>query len=276
LSKLNALRAGKPAAPAIFSNSVSSSVADVFKRVQEGKPSRTFEKKKWKPSRFRVAKGETKRLVVLDSEISYAQAEHTVKDREGKWQTERCISSVDACPICSLPKHNPADVVLLTVLDLTPWNYEDKDGNTIEKEYTKRELAIKTGSFPIFQALAAAQGGLRGLVLDMTRGHGDKEAAIGVPAYVQTLTEEELIEAFGGPEKLSEEGRVIVEENADTKPFNYEKVHEIPSRSELASKYGIAPRPGSQEELAQEEAREQTQEETVALIDLSEELPNIE
>lgn len=287
VKKLDKLRKDAPAPAAIFSNNVNSNVSEVFARVQSGKPATNQNKKKWKPSRFWCAKGETKRLVILDDKISYAQAEHSVKlyspeNPKGEWQTERCIAAVDACPICSLPKHNPHDVVLLTVLDLTPWSYTDKEGNKVEKEFTKRELAIKTASFPLFQTLASSQGGeLRGLVLDMTRGNGDKEAAIGVPTFVMKMTEEDLVETFGHDEIKNDEGRVVKQANQDIMPFDYDKVHEFPSRAELARKYGIAPRPGSVEELAEDATETTTDDDppfetSVDLMKLDEELPEVE
>lgn len=280
MSKLATLRAGKPAQATIFSNNVNPAVADVFKRVQEGKfsPNGSRQNKKWKPSRFRCGKNETKRLVILDEKINHAQAEHSVKDDQGKWQTELCISAVAACPICSLPKHNPSDKILLTVLDLTPWSYTDeKTGEVVEKEFTKRELAIGTKQFAVFNALAAANNGnLRGLMLDMTRGDQPLEPGHGAPTFVQTLTEEELVEAFGHP-AIEKEGRVVKQENADITPFDYAKIHVLPSRAELSQKYGIAPRPGSTEELEAEVEEETTSmEDSVNALDLDEELPEIE
>lgn len=278
---LSKLRGAAKAPAAIFSNSISPEISAIFSRVQDGKPSRTFApRKKWMPSRFRLKAGETKRLIVIDEKITYAQAEHSVKDREGKWQTERCIAATDACPICQLPKHNPADKILLTVLDLTPWTYTDKEGNKVEKEFTKREIAIGTKQFPIWQTLAATQG-LRGLVLDMTRGHEPLEAGIGVPSFVQKLTEEELLETFGHDEIVNE-GKVVKEANADITPFNYAAIHTPPSRSELAQKYGIAPAPGSLEERIQEAQDDQAAdndtppwENQVSMLDLGE-LPDVD
>jgi hypothetical protein len=278
LSKLANLRGNKTAPVAIFATNVDQDTQDVFKRMQDPKafaPSSNA-KKVWKPSRFRCNKGETKRLVILDEKISYAQAEHSVKDKDGKWATCRCIAAWDICPVCGLEDHRPADVVILTVLDLTPWTYTDKKGNVVKLEYTKRELPIKKTAFPIYQNIAAANGGnLRGIVLDMTRGHGDKEAGTGVPAFVMKLSEEELIESFGHDEVTNEEGRIVKAANADIQVFEYAKVHKVPTAAELRALVGLSPRPGSRQE-AQEDNTPPWEEAPVQLIDLSEGLPDVD
>lgn len=286
MSPLSKLRGGAKAPVAIFSNTISPEIAAIFTRVQEGKPAGNNTRKRWKPSRFRCAAGETKTLVILDEKITYAQAEHSVKHysseyKEGfMWQTERCIAATDACPICSMPKHNPTDKILVTVLDLTPYSYKDKDGNTVQKEYTKRELAIGTKQLPMFQSFASLNNGsLRGLVLNMTRGHEKLEVGTGVPSFNQVLTEEDLIESFGHEERKNDEGKVVVQENAAIYPFEYAKIHLPPTRSELATKYGVAPLPGSLEErVAESQADvvdEAPWENTVNMLDLTE-LPDID
>jgi hypothetical protein len=193
--------------------------------------------------------------------------EHSFQGPSGFYVTDRCISEWDTCPLCTKENVNTYDIVLLSVQDLTPWT--TKAGELVEN--TKRELAVKKNDLVAFQGLIDIHGSLRGLVLDMTRGTGDKESANGKPTFVQKLTDDEMLEMFGHPAKMSEKGTVIVPENDAVNPWNYEKYHSVPSRADLAREYNVGPRPGSIDEDAV-----QQNDEPVMLLDLSEALPDVD
>ncbi len=275
MSKLSNLRGNNTnSEAAIFSNNVDASTSAIFARMQ-GKQAptqnRTTQRKKYVPSRFRVAKGETKSLVIVDEQFTFAMREHSHRNAQGKWETIRCIADYDSCPVCALPDHRPHDVILLTVLDLTPWSTTDKTGKEVTYEYTKRVLALKTNDYKAMKIIALTTGSLRGLLLDMTRGYGEKESANGVPNYVNKLTEEQLIEMFGTPEKKYDSGFVVPANNAIV-PFDYAEIFAPPSRAELAAHIGAPPRPGSKEELQEETPPW----EAVEVLDLGEELPDVD
>lgn len=277
MSKLANLRGNSTnTEAAIFSNNVDASTSAIFARFQGKKTpqqNRTSTKRKYTPSRFRVAKGETKSMLILDEQFTFAMREHNHKDAQGRWQTIRCIADFDSCPVCALPDHRPHDVVLLTVLDLTPWSkVDEKTGKEVTYEFTKRVLALKSGDYKTMKAVASTSGNLRGLLLDMTRGYGEKESANGVPTFVNKLTEEQLIEMFGSPEKKYDSGFVLPANNAII-PFDYASIFVAPSRAELADELGLAPRPGSKEELKEDETPPW---EEVEVLDLGEELPDVE
>lgn len=267
MSKLAQLR-GSASNASVFAAEVDSTVSSIFARLQGQRSGYTKnslpQKAKFVPSRFRCKPNETKRIVVIDEKFTFGVTEHSLQGPDGKWTTERCIAAWDSCPLCGKDNVNTADAVLLTVLDLTPW--ETKDGQTVE--YSKRVLAVKKGDLAAFTGLMGVHGSLRGLVLDMTRGDSPKETAIGKPTFVQKLTDDDLVEMFGHPAKMSEKGTVIVPENDSVQPWNYDKYFTVPSRMDLARKYNIGPRPGSVEEEVNEPA--------INLLDLAEELPDIE
>jgi hypothetical protein len=267
LSKLANLRKANTGG-AVFSNNADAPVASIFARMQ-GKQTPTQSnnsggRKKYTPSRFRLKKGESKTLVILDEQFTYGHREHSRKKPDGYWETVRCISDYDSCPVCALPDNRPSDVIFLTCLDLTPW---EKDGKTYE--YTKRLLALKKGDYERLQGIASTQPNLRGVMLEMTRGHGDKESGNGSPVFVQRLTEEDLAEAFGSPEKVYPSGFVLPANNAIV-PFDYKDLHPVPSRADLASHLGMSPRAGSREDVE----TPPWEENNVNTVDLSEDLPD--
>lgn len=267
MSKLANLRKSATSG-SVFSNNVDTPVAAIFARMQGQKAptqqNQNRTRKKYVPSRWRLKKGETKTGVILDEVISYGHREHTRKNANGFFEQVRCISDYDSCPVCGLPDNRPYDVVFLTILDLTPW---EKDGKTYE--YTKRVIALKTNDYKAMQMIASTQNNnLRGVMLEFTRGYGDKESANGVPKFLQKLTEEDLIEAFGSPEKKYDSGFVLPANNAII-PFNYKEIYEVPTHNELAAQIGAPARPGSREE----DNNPPWEEETVNTIDLAEELP---
>jgi hypothetical protein len=269
MSKLNNLRSGSTSA-AIFSSNVEAPVASIFARMQGKTPPKSENKltrRKYVPSRFRCSKGETKRLVIVDERFEFGMREHARQKPDGKWETVRCISDYDACPMCAVPNNRPYDLVLLTVLDLTPW---EKDGKTYE--YTKRVLALKKGDYERMQSVTSGRK-MRGLVLDMERGYGDKESANGVPKYVDELSEDDMIEAFGSPEKTYDSGFVLPANNAII-AFDYKTIFEVPSVDELREHLGLAPRPGSKAEAKIDETP--PWEEDTQTLDLNEELPDVD
>lgn len=284
MSKLSKLRGGNSAPVQIFSQTVDSSVSNVFARMQSNKSANFTERPKKKlftPSRFKIHQisqaeqdagitTRTKQIVVLDERFTFGMKEHSLKGPDGKWTTERCLSEWDSCPLCNQENVSVYDVALLTVLDLDPWTKTHEDGTTTEYKFTKRVLAVKKGDLAAFSGLLDVHGSFRGLVLNMTRGTAQKETASGKPTFVMVLSEDELIEEFGSEEVLSEKGNVIRPANDNTFPFNYDKFYPVPSRAELSRKYNIGPRPGSVEETPEED------DETIFVMDLGEELPDME
>lgn len=276
MSKLANIRANNNQSQgAIFSSNVDAPVANIFARIQGKKtaplPTATNngQRKKYKPSKFYLKKGDKKTLVIVDEQFTFAMREHNVKGADGFWKQHRCINDYDACPACGLPDNRPYDLAILTVLDLTPW---EKDG--ITHEFTKRYMALKKGDYEKFQTIAQMQG-LRGVVLEMERGHEEKESANGKPTFINKLSEDDLIEAFGSPEKLYPSGFVLAANNAIV-AFDYANIFTVPTRDELAAELGMAPRPGSKAETQAEDNTVPWDESEVETLDLSEEYPTVD
>ena len=276
MSKLANLRGNNNnSQAAMFSNDVDTATKSIFARMRGEKSTTPAnpQRKKYTPSRFRVKAGETKSLIILDTVFTHAHREHAVKGQNGFWSTKRCIADYDSCPVCALPDNRPADVVFLTVLDLTPW---EKDGKTFD--FTKRVLGLKKNDYESMQTIASTQGNnLRGVMLDMTRGHDKKESGVGKPTFVNKLSEDDLIEQFGSPEKVYPSGFVLAANNA-IQIFNYSEIFEVPTRDELAAELGMAPRPGSKAEAANmdEDNSPPWNEEEIETLDLSAEYPDVD
>lgn len=272
MSKLSKLRGGNATPVALFSNDVEQSVQSVFDRMLSNKPAtaKTFPAKKtFTPSRFRLAKGTEKQLVILDEKFSFGMREHSLQGPDGKWTTERCISEWDSCPLCA-NSSSVYDVAFLTVLDLTPWTKTNDDGTKTEFPYTKRVLAVKRGDMAAFSGLLNVHGSFRGLALNMTRGTGDKESASGKPTFVAQLTEDELVTEFGSEEVLSANGKVIRPANDGIYPFAYERFFSAPSRMDMQRKYGLSPRPGADDEG--QDAGPPFDVDTITTLDLNEQV----
>jgi hypothetical protein len=91
MSKLNKLRGNTESQGAIFSNNVDAATHNIFARIQGKKtqqlPTATSStRKKYKPSKWRVGKGETKSLVIVDTQFTFAMREHNVKGSDGFWK----------------------------------------------------------------------------------------------------------------------------------------------------------------------------------------------
>jgi hypothetical protein len=273
LSKLSKLR-GNAAPVAVFSNNADASMTALFDRMQTGKPSvkKTFEKKVFQPQRLWLKKGETSQVVILDEKLSFGRREHSVKQADGHFAPEPCIADHEPCPLCEMTDTPMIyDVILLSCLDLR--EYTNKEGKVVK--YTKKVIPIKKNDLPAYIGLAQVHGSLRGLLLNVTRGEGEKSSAIGAPTYVASLDENDLLDEFGHEARVSDKGVIIVPENDSINPWNYDKFYKNPSRSDLMTKYRIAPRPGSKEEAKEDDTTPPWNVEEVDVLDLGEELPEL-
>lgn len=203
------------------------------------------------PFRFRVGEGESREVVILDSELGPCFYEHNLQSpKDGKWNIfETCPKEWEPCPLCSGTAGGKESyyVMMLTCIDLTPW--QKKDGTVVP--YSKFLLPVKAQGQGFFIRQLDRHGTLRGLKLLMTRDTR-QTASIGTPEFVEKHTEEDILASFGHPPVTAQDGKVIKQANADCFPFEYEKLFKKPSAEDLRRRYGgIAPA-GSRQELEDE------------------------
>jgi hypothetical protein len=135
-------------------------------------------------------------------------------------------------------------------------------------------MALKRNDYEKVQTIADMQG-LRGVLLECTRGHEEKESANGKPKFINKLTEDELIQEFGTPEKVYPSGFILAANN-NLLPFNYEEIFTVPTRDELAAEVGLGPRPGSRAEQQLDETPPWIEEDVVETVDLNESFPEVD
>lgn len=232
-------------------------------RLFEEEDAKIEKKKKagYMPLRFWLKQGDSQDIIILDNSLedAFHIREHNLQGPDGKYGNfENCLlDSGEECPICKQYGEDSYLIAFLSVLVLKEWT--SKKTGEVHK-YSKMLLPIKRNQFGKFvkiDALAQKQHGtLRGTFLVMEREEADKSSAIGEPQPLEDGTlfdhysEEDLVSEFGHKAIKSREGKILKEENEDTKVFDYLKLFPEQSKEELEATHGIEsePTPGSDEE----------------------------
>lgn len=228
----SASAAAKPASGSQFRKT-----SEVIRRNVEAEKERASSDRS--PYRFRLKKGESSQIIIVDSEPNFAVHEHVVKVGN-QWQNITCINEYDTCPVC-LTNDKPSYVVMMTCLTLAQ---NDKGEDVTYKNL----LAVKSSQTDIFFRYLDQFGSLRGTVFEMKRGTADTSASIGEPMYIDRISEENFLEEFTLPEpKKNQKGEVYMETNYYTTPFNYEEIFPALTKLDICRKYGFSLPSGSSE-----------------------------
>lgn len=181
--------------------------------------------------RFFVPVGQEKQIIILDDGPEVFINEHNLKDpKTGKYSLfTPCIRDFDNCPICDNVKESTY-VLLLTVLDLTPW--EDKDGN--EHEFTRRLMVVKPMQQKKFIRRFEKEGTLRGAVFTMTRDNA-KDASIGSDIEFEEF--EELKAEDWMTSYKDKDGKTHEVDNSQ--PYVYDEILTEPTYDSLAALIGM-------------------------------------
>jgi hypothetical protein len=198
--------------------------------------------------RFRLKTPESREIVVLDREPGPCFYEHQLQNpRTGKWDIfETCPKEWEPCPICDGAAGGKESyyVMMLTIIDTTPWS--NKDGMSFP--HSQMLLPVKAEQQGFFLRQFDRRKSLRGMKLLMSRDTG-KSASIGMPEFVEMLSEEQIIASFGHEQVTGNDGRVFKQKNADCFPMSYDKLFKKPSGEDLRRRYGgLAPAGSRQEE----------------------------
>jgi len=209
--------------------------------------------------RFRMKKGTEASIIVLDKSMDdlFYLYEHAIPGpgQDGWKNTEEvvCVKEHENCPICELAGgsnerfKNSYYCMVLTILDLTPW--ESKDGSK-SGDYTKRLMVIKANQIADFSRLMDVceqkHGTIRGMELLLARdgGKNNMSPAVGKPIpdndanMYYLMTEAELEDEFGHDAETGREGQVLKEADEDIMVFDYEELFPYPDVEELAARYG--------------------------------------
>ncbi len=200
-------------------------------------------------------------IIILDATLEdiVGQHEHNLKiaGRYGNFET--CPKEFDHCAVCDNGDQGYY-ILFLSILALIPWTSKkgDKSGS-----YTKMLLAVKAGQFAELQevlhnAQQSNNGVLRGTYLHMKRTVNDSNASnIGIPRALDGgmlfdhYSEEELISEFGHVASMSNEGKVMKEENQDIMPYDYNKLFPKPDAEAIRRRHGGKAQPGSAAEASE-------------------------
>lgn len=203
------------------------------------------------PFRFRVPVGESREIVLLDSDFGFCFYEHQLLNPQtNKWDVyETCPKEFESCPVCDGAAGGKPSyyVMMLTCVDLTPW--VTKKGE--EVPFSRRLLPVKAQLFDFMDRLRKRHGTLRGVQLLMNRDT-PQSLSIGQPEFQELHSEEAIMESFGGPAIVGQDGRVLKAENADCFPFAYSELFHSPSGEDLRRRYGGRAPAGSRQEISEE------------------------
>lgn len=200
------------------------------------------------PFRFWVPVGETREVVILDSQLGPAFFEHQLQNpRNGRFDIhEACPKEWEPCCLCDGTAGGKESyyVMMLTVANLRQFQRRDGSMATFSREL----LPVKAQQQGFFQRQLERHGTLRGLHLTMARDT-KQTPAIGAPEFVALYPEEEVIATFGHPPVVDQQGRVVKQANVDAFPFPYEKLFKKPSGEDLSRRYGGGMPAGSRAEM---------------------------
>lgn len=200
------------------------------------------------PSHFWLPPGKNREIIILDNwfihdtpgEGGVLIKEHKIRMQDGNAPLyELCHAVIPGrhCPWCA--QGNTAQMrFILTVYEIGEWTSE-KTG--ITHQGSRRVLAIPMGMRATFlglQQTAEAQGHtMRGMVLNMLRGMGETDYAIGEPQlYPDTgrlydiIDEDTMINDYGNDELRSTQdpSRVVKQQDEDIMPLDYARVFALP------------------------------------------------
>lgn len=200
------------------------------------------------PFRFRVPVGESREIVLLDSDFGFCFYEHQLLNSQtGKWDIyETCPKEFESCPVCDGAAGGKPSyyVMMLTCIDLTPW--VTKKGE--EVPYSRRLLPVKAQLFDFMDRLRKRHGNLRGVQLLMNRDT-PQSLSIGQPEFQELHSEEAIMQSFASEAVLGQDGRVVKPENADCFAFDYPSLFKSPSAEDLRKRYGGTAPAGSRQDI---------------------------
>lgn len=200
------------------------------------------------PFRFFCPVGETREIVVVDYSLEevFFRHEHNLKNkRSGKWDIFcACINENANCPVCTVAERPSYWAMYLTVIDLTP--YVNKDD--VEVPWSKKLLVVKVQQQKKIARLAERNGGLRGMVLSMTRD-SDKDASIGGDIeFVEFMSEEDLLAYETDYEYTDSQNHRKTKHINGHEPFDYDALFPMPTEQQLRAIVGGRPEAGSRDE----------------------------
>ncbi len=252
------------------------------KIAEEVAASEARRNKTYMPFRFKAGyeKGkDVSPIIFLDNSLedAFYFHIHEVMNDKGNFGSkfEVCLKEQDNCPLCNLKDGGAKNighstyVMCLTVLDLTPYTSE-KDGKKKTVSHSRKLFMVKGGGIQdwikVLERAEKRHKGLRGVYIEVGR-NSREEAATGKPLVLEenwyredvgdkelmydVVDEKDLLDEYGHNAIVGQDGkRIIKEADADTKPYDYAKVIELPDENDLAKRYGLKSRSaGSQADI---------------------------
>jgi hypothetical protein len=155
--------------------------------------------------RFALKPGKSAVVVFLDGFIKEDEPqkgmlqapffrEHTLKTSPTRWENFICLTMRDEpCPMCEQSGRDGDLCAAFTIIDTS--ETKGKNGKVYKNQ--RRLFIAKQRTYQQLQKIATKMGGLRGLVIDISRTD-DKVARVGDSFLMdQKITDEEIVEHFG-------------------------------------------------------------------------------
>lgn len=229
--------------------------AEAAERERRAKEAEERARKQHVPIRFSLRAGEQADAIILDSQLGprFYEHERYRKDapRGQKFTYECCPGEWDSCPCCEGVGgfSQRGFVMMLTVLDLTPYTYpaDHRYKPNLTVPVTKKLMAVKLEQQGFFKRRLEQQGTLRGMHLLMTRDT-QTVSKIGNPEYQDQYDDATLLAEYGHDAELDRDGNVLRPANDILMPVNYGIIFPKPSGADLRHRYGGNAPAGSRED----------------------------
>ncbi len=190
------------------------------------------------PFRFYVPVGETREIIVVDEAPEVFVYEHNLPGPDKKYRTYTpCIKEDQNCPVCESQDKESYYALMLTVIDLTP--FETRSGD--EVQFSRKLMCVKIGQQKKFLRFFQKNGSLRGAKFAMTRD-GEKDAAIGNDIEFLEFVEEEDLQTY--TREWEDKDRKVHTENC-FEVLDYDELFPEVTEEELRALVGGRPAPGS-------------------------------
>lgn len=233
----------------------SAEAAEEAERVRRQQEAEERARKQQVPIRFSLKAPEQADIIILDQNLGprFYEHERYLKDapRGKKFAYECCPGEWDSCPLCDGTGgfSQRSFVMLLTVLDLTPYTYppDHRYKPNLTVPVTKKLLAVKLEQQGFFKRQFERLGSLRGVHLLMSRDT-PSISKIGTPEYQDQYDDATLLAEYGHEAELDQHGNVIRAANEILQPVNYGIIFPKPSGADLRHRYGGAAPAGSRQD----------------------------
>jgi hypothetical protein len=205
-----------------------------------------------RPWEVNVPVGGSLEVYFLDKGEPFARYEHSIGGGPNKRaEPYPCIKdSPEACPACQKEGKEGSYVLYLTCV-VPIEKYENKDGETITRRFSKKLFPIRVKMASKYQRLYEKYGSFRGLVVRLHRDQKMDPRTGSDVEFVRRLSEKEILALAScqGIKGLNKESIDQIKKAKIDQPYDYARIFPPIKAKELAAMLGqrVGSRVGSQE-----------------------------